>query len=382
MAQEGPVYLDCAATTPIDGRVAELAIRYMRDEFGNAGSRSHDFGLRARKAVEQARNQVAAAAFSSRGEVVFTSGATESNNLAVLGLAEEGRRSGRMHIVSTQIEHHAVLEPAAMLSRQGFELSLVSPTDGGWVDSAAVREALRPDTLLVSVMLVNNETGVIQPVDRIADELADHPAYFHVDAAQGFGRDIESLRHPRIDLMSISGHKLHAPKGVGALIARRRSGRRPPIAPLMAGGGQELGLRPGTQAVHLIAALGLAAELAQQEAQQRAEQCRRFRQRLLGALHPLRPLYAGDQDRCVPHIINLSLPGLDSQGAIDALKPFAAISAGAACSSSLFCSHVLRAMRLDEARVEGALRFSWSHLTPEPDWPGVTAALRDALLRP
>src|SRR3954462_1844341 len=174
------VYLDCASTTPIDPRVLAAAVHHMEGEYGNAGSRTHDFGARARRAVEQARDQVAAVVAASRGEVLFTSGATESNNLAILGLAEHGRKTGRMHLVSTQIEHNAVLEPLQELQHRGFELTLVPPTKGGWVDPQVVRAAVRDDTLLVSVMQVNNETGVIQPLEQIAALLADHPAYLHV----------------------------------------------------------------------------------------------------------------------------------------------------------------------------------------------------------
>lgn len=370
-------YLDCAATTSVDRRVAECVTRFLVHEFGNAGSRTHSLGRAARRAVEQARDQVAAVAGAGRGEIVFTSGATESNNLAILGLADYGRQVGRTHLVSTRIEHHSVLEPLQELERRGFGLTLVAPDRRGWVDPQAVRAAVRDDTLLVSVMHVNNETGVIQPVETIASVLSGHPAYFHVDAAQSFGRLIESLRHTRIDLISVSGHKLHAPKGVGALIARRRAGARPPLQPLMYGGGQELGLRPGTLPVHLVAALGLAAELAAAESEQRADACRRFRGRLLSALAPLGPVLAGDPERVVPHIVNLSFPGLDSDEVIEAVADHVAISNGAACTSQSYtCSHVLGAMGLDEAQLTGAVRFSWCHLTEDPDWGAVVSALR------
>lgn len=368
------VYLDCAATTPVDPRVAADVLRYINNEYGNAGSRTHAFGARAKRAVEQARDQVAAVVQCTRGEVVFTSGATESNNLAILGLADHARRTGRRHLVSTLIEHHAVLEPLRHLESQGFDLTLVPSTPGGFVDADAIRAACRPDTLLVSVMHVNNETGVIQPIERIAAQLEGHPAYFHVDAAQGFGKEIPALRHPRIDLISISGHKLFAPKGVGALVTRRRDGERPPLSPLMFGGGQERGLRPGTLAVHLIVGLGRAAELAVTEADARATANRRFRERALAALTPLDPILNGDPDRTVPHILNLALPGVDAEEAMEALADTIAISNGSACTSqSLSCSHVLGAMGLDPA---SALRLSWSHLTPEPDWPRVVEILR------
>ena len=378
-----PVYLDCAATTPIDPRVLEAAVRYMRDEFANAGSRTHAAGRAARKAVEQARDQVAAAVGATRGEVVFTSGATESNNLAILGLAEHGLRTGRRHLVGTQIEHHAVLEPLQALARRGFDLTLVAPRRGGWVDVADVRAAVREDTLLVSVMHVNNETGVIQPVEQIAAALHGHAAYLHVDAAQGFGRIIEPLRDPRIDLISISGHKVHAPKGIGALVARRRGTERPPLQPLMYGGGQELGLRPGTLPVHQAVALGLAAELAVVEATQRADACRRFREKLLAAVAPLEPVVAGDQDYMVPHILNLSFPGLDSDEVIEAIADHVAVSSGAACTSQSYtCSHVLSAMGLAEPQLSGAIRLSWSHMTQDVDWGPVVEAIRRLRGRP
>ncbi len=370
VGEENPiVYLDCAATTPVDPRVSAVVLQYLEEEYGNAGSRAHDYGIRARRAVEQARAQVAAVAGAARGEVIFTSGATESNNLALLGLAEFGRVNGCRHLVSTRIEHSAVLEPLQALARQGFEVTLVSPTPGGWVDPEAVRRVVRDDTLLVSMMQVNNETGVIQPVEAVADLLQDHPAYLHVDAAQGFGREIEPLRHPRIDLVSLSGHKLYAPKGVGVLIARRRDGQRPPLAPLMHGGGQEYGLRPGTLPVPLIVGLGLAAELAAAEREERAARCRKFKERLLAALQPLDPRIHGDQERAVPHMVNLSFPDILAEEAMEALSGLIAISDGAACTSHTHtCSHVLSAMGLRGEAVEGALRFSWCHTTPEPDW--------------
>jgi len=363
------VYLDCAATTPPEPRVLEEVIHYLGVEFGNAGSRTHAYGARARRAVEHARDQVAAVVSATRGEVVFTSGATESNNLALLGLAEHGLASGRTHLVATQIEHSAVLEPLQALVRRGFHLTLAPCTPGGWVAPEAVWDAMRDDTLLVSVMQVNNETGVRQPLAEIARRLGDHPAYFHVDAAQGFGKELEPLRNPRIDLISVSGHKLYAPKGVGALIARRRAGRRPPLAPLMHGGGQELGLRPGTLPVALIAGLGKAAELALAEAPRWAEQCAAYKRRLLAALEPLGAAVNGSPEHTVPHLLNVSLPGLTAEEVIEALEEVAAISSGAACAAqSQTCSHVLSAMGLRDERIEGGVRFSWCHLTPDVDW--------------
>jgi cysteine desulfurase len=356
--------------------VGAVVARYLEEEFGNAGSRTHEFGRRARRAVEHARDQVAAVVGASRGDVVFTSGATESDNLAILGLAGHGRATGRMHVVSTAIEHHAVLGPLDALRTRGFAVTLVAPRAEGWVDPQAVREAVRPETLLVSVMHVNNETGVVQPVAEIAEALDGHPAFLHVDAAQGFGKELEGLRHPRLDLVSVSGHKIHAPKGVGALVTRRRSGARPPLEPLMHGGGQERGLRPGTLPVALIAGLGEAAALALAEASQRAERCRLLRRELLAGLASLRPVLNGDPARTLPHILNVSFPGHDAAEVIEAWRDLAAISDGAACTTqAATCSHVLSAMGLEAERRDGAVRLSFCHLTPRPDVSRMVAAL-------
>lgn len=369
------VYLDCAATTPLDSRVRDEVLRYLEDDFGNAGSRTHEYGRRARTAVERARDQVAEVVRASRGDVIFTSGATESNNVAILGLARHGDATGRRHIVSSAIEHHAVLEPLAELKRRGFEVHHIAPDEGGSVNADAVRRAVRPDTLLVSVMHVNNETGTIQPIDDIASRL-DGAVMFHVDAAQGFGKEVAALQNPRIDLISISGHKIHAPKGIGALIVRRRDDTRPPLAPLMFGGGQERGHRPGTLPVHLIAGLGKAAELALDECETRARACRAFRRRLLEGLSVLKPVVNGDPESSVPHIVNVSIPGVDAETAIEAWQDLAAVAHGAACTSQTYtCSHVLSAMGLPEWRQDGALRLSWCHLTELPDVAAMVAAI-------
>ncbi|GAB2646790.1 cysteine desulfurase DndA [Kribbella swartbergensis] len=371
-----PVYLDCNATSPMDPRVQAEVLRYMAEEYGNAGSRTHGYGQVAKERINRARQQVADVVAAKPDEVIFTSGATESNNMALLGLAPHGQRTERRHIVSTTIEHKAVLEPLEQLSKRGFEVTLVPPTSGGWVDPAEVARALRPDTLLVSVMAANNETGVVQPLDEIADVLDGHEAYFHVDGAQAYGKLIEQLRSARIDLLSVSGHKVYAPKGVGALITRRRGYNRAPLEPLMFGGGQERGLRPGTLPVALIAGLGLASEIALREHQARAEHCAAFKVELLQALAPLGVAFNGDLDRTVPHTVNFSVPGIDSEAAIVALKDIVAISNGSACTSQSYePSHVLTTMGMSDEQTAGALRVSWSHLTPMVDWSQVVERL-------
>jgi cysteine desulfurase len=373
------VYLDCAATTPLDPRVREVVLRYLDEDFGNAGSRTHDYGQRARRAVEQARQQVAAVVDASRGDVIFTSGATESNNLVMLGVAGASLADGRRHVVTTAIEHHAVLEPIHELERRGFEVTIVQPDAGGQVDAQAMRAAIRPDTLLVSMMHVNNETGVIQPVAELASlvERDGLSCALHVDAAQGFGKDLAPLRHQRLDFISISGHKIGAPKGVGSLVARRRNrADRPAIAPIAFGGGQELGLRPGTLPVPLIAGLGLAAQLAAAECDSRRARCRAFREQLIAGLAPLAPTMNGDQARTLPNILNLTIPGIESDAAMEAWADLVAISNGAACTSQSYtCSHVLSAMGIGSRRAEGALRFSWTHESTLPDLTAMVDAI-------
>jgi cysteine desulfurase len=361
----------------VDERVAGEVLRLMTVEYGNAGSRTHGFGRDALDTVTRARRQVADVLAARPDEVIFTSGATEANNLALLGLGPEGERSGRRHIISTTIEHKAVLEPLARLLEQGFDIDLVAVGSSGRIDADEVARRLRADTLLVSVMHANNETGVLQPVSEVAAALADHPAYFHVDAAQGFGKELESLRDPRIDLISLSGHKIFGPKGVGALVARRRGYRRPPITPLFVGGGQERGLRPGTLPVPLIAGLGLAADLAVREHGTRRKECLRLRSQVLDGLASLNPLINGDPAAAMPHVLNVSLPGADAEAVMVAWRDLVAVSNGSACTSASYePSHVLTAMGLPEDRVRGALRISWSHLSPAVDWAEAAARVR------
>lgn len=353
-------YLDFAATTPVDPRVAELVMRLMVEEFGNSGSRTHQFGTQAAKTVEVARRQIARVVSIEPAGVIFTSGATEANNLAILGLRSEALATGRSHIVTTAIEHKAVLEPVGALVHQGFTVDYIQPDPSGVVDAQAVANAVRDETLLVSVMQVNNETGICQPLNEIAALLPENGPYLHTDAAQGFGKRLEELRNERIDMISVSGHKLYAPKGIGALLLRRRNRRRPPITPLMFGGGQERGLRPGTLPVPLVAGFGLASELAVSEHTEWQRAMAANREKFLGALGRLGATLNGDSRFASAHILNVSIPGLDSEAAMVALKEVAAISNGSACTSSSYePSHVLRSMGLDEESARCAIRLSW-----------------------
>jgi cysteine desulfurase len=374
------VYLDNNATTQVDRRVAEEIMQLFLEDYGNAGSRTHEHGQRAQQIVNRARTMIAQTLGSRDDEVVFTSGATEANNIAVLGIAPEGLRTDRRHIVSTSIEHKAVLEPLKRLEDSGFEVDLIQPDQHGRVAAADVLAAVRPDTLLVSVMAANNETGIIQPIEEICAGLAGHEAWLHVDAAQTYGKHSAPLLDRRIDLMSLSAHKVFGPKGVGALITRRRGYRRPPLTPLTVGGGQERGLRPGTLPVPLIAGFARAAELAFEEHAARQTACRSYRADVIAGLAPLGPVLHGEHENCLPHVLNVSLPGLDSEAVMVAWRELIEVSNGSACTSASYePSHVLTAMGVPKDQVLGALRLSWSHLSPPADWPEAVSRVRALL---
>lgn len=369
-----PRYLDHAATTPVSPEVAELVVRLMTTGYGNAGSRTHAFGVEALREVRQARERVAEVASCLPQDVIFNSGATESSNAAILGLAETGRTSGKLHIVTTSIEHKAVLEPVARLEKNGFEVTYVMPDRSGRVSSGDVVAAIRLDTLLVSVMHANNETGALQPIDEIAALLGDDGPFLHVDAAQTFAKVEGGYRNPRVDLVSVSGHKVFAPMGVGCLIVR--SGRRrPPLMPQVVGGGQERGLRAGTVPVPLVAGFGLAAETAWKARSARTEACERIRAEALAAFKPLRPVVRLPHGG-LPHILSISFPGIDSEALMVVLKDLAAVSNGSACTSTHYGpSHVLSAMDLCEEEKEGTIRVSWSHADLDVPWNAIAARI-------
>lgn len=358
------VYLDCNATTPVSPTVADLVTHYIRAEFGNSGSRTHEFGLVAKQAVEKARGQVAALADADKNEVFFTSGATESNNIAILGLQAEALKTGKRHIITTSIEHKAVLEPIEYLSENGFDVTYLNIDEDGVLDPNELKSALRQDTLLVSIMHINNETGSMQPIGALCKILEEHDAYFHVDAAQGYGKYPEELINSRIDMMSVSGHKLYAPKGIGALIVRRRGFSKIPLTPLMYGGGQEKGLRPGTLPVALIAGLGQACEDAHYNYLAWREKCEKIKLSLLDTFNSLGAKVNGEN--VASHVLNVSIPNVNSEAAMVALKGIVAISNGSACTSQNYTSsHVLEAMGLDDQRIDAAIRISWCYMTEE-----------------
>lgn len=370
-----PVYLDYNATTPMDPRVLEAMIPWFLAP-SNAGSRTHLYGQRAKDAVEKARKQVADLLGATPEEIFFTSGATESNNIAILGLQQYGEKTRRKHIISTTIEHKAVLEPLDRMKTLGFEVELAAVTPGGYVEPESIQRILRPDTLLVSVMHANNETGVLQPVHEIAEVIkacgnttcsnSEIPTLFHTDAAQTFGKEVDSLKALHCDMISISGHKVYGPQGIGALFVRRQGAKRRPVDALVYGGGQERGLRPGTVPVALAVGLGEAAHIASLEWLQRRRAAETARAQLLNSLKNIEHTINGDQSRSMPHTVNVSLSGIESEALMMVAAEAIAMSNGSACTSSSYKpSHVLSAMGLSEELISTAVRFSWGAQTPQ-----------------
>ena len=375
-SQAEPIYLDYNATTPLDSRVLEAMTPWFLAP-SNSGSRTHSFGQKAKDAVEHARQQIAELLNAPPEEVFFTSGATESNNLAILGLAEHAERTGRRHILSTAIEHKAVLEPLDRMRQLGFDVELAPIAPGGYVEPDTIQHRLRPDTLLVSVMHANNETGILQPVHEIAELLRGTETLFHTDAAQTFGKEVPALQVLKADMVSISGHKIHAPQGIGALLVRRRGMQKRAVQPLVFGGGQERGLRPGTVPVALAVGLGEAARLAGLEWETRRAAASRIREQLLRDLQAVEHHINGDPTRCLPHVLNVSFPGLDSEALMLSLRHTVAVSNGSACTSASYKpSHVLQAMGLGEVAIESAIRISWGRQTTEIPGDAIVAAVQ------
>ena len=360
------IYLDCNATTPIEPEVVKIMSQFLITDFGNEGSHTHVYGALAKKAVQEARDSIVDLVNASRNEIVFTSGATESNNIAILGLKEYGIQNNKKHIITSAIEHKAVLEPIDELKKMGFEVDILSVDSSGRVNSEDIKKSLRDDTLLISIMGVNNETGVRQPIKEISEIIKDHECYFHVDAAQLFGKDLETLKNKRIDLLSISGHKINGPKGIGALITRLRNFKKPPLKPLVFGGGQEAKLRPGTLPVHLIVGLGMAAKIAKKDFKKRQDKNKKIYEQVIKLMKNLDGKLNGDEKYLLGNCINFSIPSVDAEAFMLTTKDLIAISNGSACTSSTYePSHVIKAMNTDENILKGAVRISWCHLTED-----------------
>jgi cysteine desulfurase len=354
------VYLDYNATTPVHPNVLEEMIVTYKQNYGNAGSHTHSYGQSARRAVENARTQIASVLGIEKNEIIFTSGATESNNLAILGLALWGESTGRRHIISTTIEHKAVLEPLNYLRNKGFSVDLVPVDNECRVKPDDIFNLIRSDTLLVSVMHANNETGTIQPVDEIGKALKDTSVFFHIDAAQTFGKLIPEMKSLNYDLLSISGHKINGPQGIGTLVLKRKKYKRPPVQAISFGGGQEGGLRPGTLPVALIVGLGKAAKLADDYYMDNIKKYNKVKNDIIHQLQDVKYIINGSKKHSLPNCINISFPGVDSEALMVATKEDIAISNGSACTSAEYKpSHVLQAMGLDNKVIQNSVRISW-----------------------
>lgn len=372
-----PVYLDFNASAPIDERVLERMIDVYRNHFGNADSRTHVFGTDAKEIVTSSRRTIAKILNVDSTDVLFTSGSTESNNMAILGLLEHAIKSGRTHFITTAIEHKSVLEAMKYLQNHGCEVDFVSPDISGRIQPEQILDLVTDKTLLVSMMHVNSETGVIQPIEEVGAALASTKTYFHIDATQGFGKLNDSLRKTNYDMLSITAHKLGGPQGIGALILKRdRMYRRPPITPLMYGGQQERGYRPGTTPVALVAGFALAAELCDKEAAEHMAACREIKNNIITQLQGLDYTINGDQEHCLPTTLNISFHGVDAEGIFLAVKDHYAFSNGSACNSGSHApSYVLTAMGLSENRTSEAIRLSWNERT-NPDISVLTDYVR------
>jgi cysteine desulfurase len=360
-----PIYLDYSATTPVDPRVADKMIPFLREQFGNPASRSHAYGWEAEKAVEDARGEVAALVNCDPREIVWTSGATEAINLALKGAANFYKDRGR-HLITVKTEHKATLDTMRELERQGFEVTYLEVREDGLLDLEALKGALRPDTILVSVMMVNNEIGVIQDIEAIGEMMRERKIVFHVDSAQATGKVEIDLQKLKVDLMSFSAHKTYGPKGIGALFVRRKPRVR--IEAQIHGGGHERGMRSGTLATHQIAGMGEAFRLARLEMSAENERIRMLRDRLWNGLSDIEEIYLnGDMNRRVAHNLNVSFNYVEGESLIMAVKGIA-VSSGSACTSaSLEPSYVLRALGRSDELAHSSIRFTIGRFTTEAE---------------
>ena len=360
-----PIYFDYSATTPVDPRVAEKMIPYLVEKFGNPASRSHAFGWEAEAAVEEAREEVARLVNADPKEIVWTSGATESNNLALKGAANFYSGKGR-HLITAKTEHKAVLDTCRELERQGFEVTYLDVQDNGLIDLDVFKSALRPDTILVSVMFVNNEIGVIQPIAEIGEICREKGIIFHVDAAQATGKVDIDLATLKVDLMSFSAHKTYGPKGIGALYIRRKPRVR--LEAQMHGGGHERGFRSGTLATHQIVGMGEAFRLAREEMATENKRIGALRDRLLKGLSDIEHVFVnGDLTQRVPHNLNISFAYVEGESMLMAIKDLAVSSGSAWTSASLEPSYVLRALGRDDELAHSSIRFTIGRFNTEEE---------------
>lgn len=356
------VYLDYNATTPIDPRVLDVMVDVYKNDFGNADSRTHDFGENARRIVENARKQVAALLKVDPSEVFFTSGATEGSNTVIQGLKEYGLRTGKTHIVTSSIEHKAVLETCKAMEKDGFKVDYINPCLDGRINTQDVLSKVTGETLLVAIMHVNNETGIIQPVEEIGNSLENRDTFFFVDATQSCGKLVEELQDLEYDMLVFSSHKLRGPQGSGVMILKKRNYKRVPVKPILYGGQQEHGFSPGTIPVALVAGTGEACRIAEEEYKQNTVSNKKIKESILALFENsgISFHYNGKQLYCVDNTVNICLENIRSEALMIASKQYCGISNGSACTSKSYDpSYVLKAMGVTDHDAECSIRLSW-----------------------
>ena len=374
-----PIYMDYSATTPVDPRVAEKMIPFITESYGNPASRSHPYGWIAEKAVENARNEVAKLVNADPREIIWTSGATESNNLAIKGASNFYSSKGK-HIISVATEHKAVIDAVREMERMGYETTFLQPEPDGLIDIKKFKDAIRPDTVLASVMLVNNEIGVIQDINALGKVCREEKIIFHVDAAQATGKVEIDLEKLPVDLMSFSAHKTYGPKGVGALYVRRKPRIR--IEAQMHGGGHERGIRSGTLATHQIVGMGEAFRIAREEMEMENARIKKLQSRLLSGLIEIEETYVnGDIEKRVPHNLNISFNYVEGESLIMAIKGIA-VSSGSACTSaSLEPSYVLRALGRSDELAHSSIRFAVGRFTTDEEVDYTVGLVKSAVVK-
>lgn len=361
-------YLDYNASTPLDKEVLQYMMSVYQHTIGNADSRTHSHGIAAREVVESARIIIAELLGINSSEVIFTSGATESSNTAILGIAEWGKKHGKTHIITTAIEHKATLEPFHQMQVQGFAADYLLPQKSGIIDADELISKITDKTLLVSIQHVNNETGAIQPIQKIGDFCYNNNVFFHIDAAQSYGKLVNELQRVKYDLLSATAHKMYGPQGIGVLVMCRKDYKKPPVLPHSFGGGQENGFRPGTLPVALIAGFGKAAELSLAHHEEWNHHCTAIKSSVLNTLQNSEMSYIinGNVDICVGNTLNVSFPGVNSEALMIAARPFFSLANGSACTSKNYrYSHVLKAMGVSDEIAESSIRMSWGKDTSD-----------------
>lgn len=362
------IYLDNNSSSPIDERVLAVMVDVYLNSYGNADSRTHNHGEQARTIVENARKQVASLLEIDSSEVFFTSGSTESNNITVQGLEEYALKTNKKHIITSAIEHKSILETVNMMKKKGFDVDIVNPDLSGQINVQEILDKVRDDTLLVSVMHVNNETGIIQPVDRLGTELEKRNILFHVDATQSCGKLVDEIRNLKYNMLSFSAHKLKGPQGVGVLILKKKKYKLPPVKNIMYGGQQEGGIRPGTIPVALVAGCGKACEIAEKEYRENSHKCKSLKVILEELLKKsnVNYHYNGAQQYCIDSSVNICFKGVMSEALMLSSKQYCSVSNGSACTSKSYSpSYVLQAMGIPTEDIENSIRISWGPETNE-----------------